>query len=50
MREIDVPGSLQACIRIMMVVDTDKDQEDIQHIYHNKATQLRPDLLSKRGE
>ncbi|MBY7143492.1 chorismate mutase [Virgibacillus sp. NKC19-3] len=50
MREIDVPGSLQACIRIMMVVNTNKDQQDMQHIYHNQATQLRPDLLSKRGE
>lgn len=50
MREIDVPGSLKACIRVMMVVNTNEDQQNIQHIYHNKATKLRPDLLSKRGE
>ena len=44
MLEIDVPGSLQKCIRIMMVVNTEKKQEDIHHIYHNDAVQLRPDL------
>ncbi|PIC71970.1 MULTISPECIES: chorismate mutase [unclassified Sporosarcina] len=42
--EIDVPGSMRKCIRVMMNVNTSKKQEEIQHIYQNNAVQLRPDL------
>ncbi|ARD49455.1 chorismate mutase [Sporosarcina sp. P37] len=42
--EIDVPGSMRKCIRVMMNVNTSKEQHEIQHIYQNKAVQLRPDL------
>lgn len=45
MQEIEVPGSLQKCIRIMMTVNTEKKQELIHHIYHHDAKKLRPDLL-----
>lgn len=48
MREIDVPGSLPKCIRIMMVVNTETAQEEIQHVYHHEAVQLRPDLVDKK--
>lgn len=48
MAEIEVPNSLEKCIRIMMVVNTAKSQKDIKHIYHNNAVQLRPDLI--KGE
>ncbi len=44
MPEIDVPGSLPQCIRIMMTVNTNISQENIEHIYLNDAIQLRPDL------
>jgi len=30
MNEIDVPGSLEKCIRVMMHVNTDKDKKDIK--------------------
>lgn len=43
-KEIDVPGSLDKCIRIMMTVNTTKTQQEIQHIYLNEAIKLRPDL------
>ncbi|WP_117169361.1 chorismate mutase [Paraliobacillus sediminis] len=46
MQEIDVPGSLEKCIRIMMTVNTEQSQEEIQHIYHHDAKKLRPDLLN----
>ncbi len=46
MREIPVPGSLEKCIRVMVTVQTEIAQKDIQHIYHNDAKQLRPDLKS----
>lgn len=43
--EMNVPGSLSKCIRLLMHVNTDKAQKDIQHIYLNNAVQLRPDLI-----
>jgi len=48
MAEIDVPNSLERCIRIMMVTNTTTPQEEIHHIYHNEAVKLRPDLI--KGE
>src|SRR5690625_1738486 len=47
MKEIDVPGSLTKCIRVMMVVNSNKDQHEIEHVFHNSAVQLRPDLLKR---
>ncbi|HLQ97509.1 MAG TPA: chorismate mutase [Candidatus Dormibacteraeota bacterium] len=46
MKEIEVPNSLEKCIRIMMVIRTDKDQDEINHIFLNDAIQLRPDLIN----
>lgn len=43
-REIPVPGSLEKCIRVMVHVHTEKKQDEIQHVYLEKAEQLRPDL------
>lgn len=48
MAEIDVPNSLEKCIRVMMVTNTSTPQEEIRHIYHNEAVKLRPDLI--KGE
>lgn len=50
MKEIDVPNSLSKCIRVMMVVQTNKGQQEISHIFQNDAIQLRPDLINKEGE
>lgn len=50
MTEINVPGSLARCIRIMLIANTDKDQQDIKHIFQNDAVQLRPDLIKKTGD
>jgi chorismate mutase len=44
MREIPVPHSLPRCIRVMMTVNTTKQQEEVRHIYLREAVQLRPDL------
>lgn len=43
--EMDVPGSLPLCIRVMMHVDTLLAQKEVQHIYMNEAVKLRPDLV-----
>ncbi|MDY0405703.1 chorismate mutase [Virgibacillus sp. 179-BFC.A HS] len=50
MREINVPGSLAKCIRVMMVVNSDMPQEKINHIYHGDATILRPDLIDGKED
>jgi len=46
MKEIDVPNSLPKCIRVMLVANTELEQEEVQHIFLNNAVQLRPDLKS----
>jgi chorismate mutase len=42
--EMVVPGGLAACIRVLMLVNTDAAQTDIKHIYLDGAAALRPDL------
>lgn len=44
--EIDVPDGLSQCIRLMVLVNTDKAQDEIVHVYLNDAVKLRPDLSS----
>lgn len=47
MREVPVQNSLPKCIRIMMVVHTSLEQDEIDHVFQNEAIQLRPDLVEK---
>ncbi|MCU0982819.1 MAG: chorismate mutase [Pirellulaceae bacterium] len=42
--EIDVPGSLNRCIRILVNWNTEKTQKEIVHAYIKQAKRLRPDL------
>jgi len=42
--EIDVPGALQRCVRILVNWNTSKSQNEIIHIYVKEAVVLRPDL------
>jgi chorismate mutase len=42
--EVEVPGSLGLCIRILLHWNTTKSQKDIHHVYIHKAISLRPDL------
>lgn len=42
--EIDVPGSLRMCIRVLLHWNTDKPQSAIEHVYVREAKRLRPDL------
>ena len=41
--EIDVPGSLDKCIRVLVHWNTNKPQSGIQHVYLKEAQSLRPD-------
>lgn len=45
MQELDVPGALEKCIRVMMVAETAAKQQDVQHVFLNEAIKLRPDLV-----
>ena len=42
--EVNVPGSLSHCIRILLPWNTDKAQDAIKHVYIKDAIKLRPDL------
>lgn len=44
-RQMDVDGALDHCIRVLLLVDTDKGQRDIKHIFLGRAKGLRPDLV-----
>lgn len=42
--EIEVPGSLEKCIRVILHINTEKSNKEIKHIYLKGAKILRPDL------
>jgi len=42
--EVDVPGSLRKCVRILVHWNTNKAQNEIHHVYTKDAVKLRPDL------
>jgi chorismate mutase len=46
-REIPVPGSLPHCLRVMMLVNTEKQADEIRHVFLRDAVKLRPDLANK---
>jgi chorismate mutase len=41
--ELDVPGSLRSCIRILVHWNTDRRADEIVHVYVKEAARLRPD-------
>ena len=41
--ELDVPGSLRRCIRVLLHWNTEKAPDEIVHIYVKEAARLRPD-------
>ena len=45
--EIDVPGSLRQCIRVMLTCHSKIPQAKIKHQYLAGAEVLRPDLVKK---
>jgi chorismate mutase len=42
--ELDVPGSLRHCIRVLLHWNTEKPASEIVHVYVKGAERLRPDL------
>ena len=49
LHEMNVPGSLPKCLRILMHVNTERSAAEIQHIYLRGAVVLRRDLVEKQG-
>lgn len=47
--EMNVPGSLERCVRILLLVNTEKSAKDIVHVYVRGAEVLRPDLSNRSG-
>ena len=43
-QEVPVPGSLPRCIRVLLLWNTERSQEEIRHVYLGQAASLRPDL------
>lgn len=44
-RQLAIEDSLPQCIRVLLLVETDKAQRDIQHVYLGGARALRPDIV-----
>jgi chorismate mutase len=42
--ELDVPGSLRKCIRVLVHWNTEKPASELHHVYIRDAVRLRPDL------
>jgi chorismate mutase len=39
--EVDVPGSLPRCIRVLILVNTDKEPQELVNLYLNGTAVLR---------
>ncbi|QDT38335.1 chorismate mutase [Stratiformator vulcanicus] len=44
--EIAVPNAMPRCIRVLLHVETDRQQAEIVHVYLGEAKRLRPDMNS----
>lgn len=44
--EMDVPGSLPRCLRILLHVNTQRESSELQHVYQRGARVLRPDVAA----
>ena len=48
-QEMNVPGSLPRCIRVLVHWNTDLEQRQVRHAYLRGAVALRPDLTAANG-
>lgn len=47
--EMNVPGSLRMCLRVLLHVNTERKASELVHIYLRGATVLRPDKQHADG-
>jgi len=45
--EMNKPGALPMCLRILLHVNTEKPARDVRHVYLRGARRLRPDIESQ---
>jgi monofunctional chorismate mutase len=45
MQEMYVEGSMEKCIRVLIMVNGEREQANVKHVYLKNAAKLRPDLL-----
>ncbi len=50
MSEIPVAGALEKCVRILILSNSSKELDEINHVYLRDAVKLRPDIAAKRKE
>ena len=48
--EMEVPGALPSCLRILVHVNTNQRQDEVEHVYLNGATVLRKDLSTQTDD
>lgn len=48
--EMDVPGSLPRCLRILLHANTEKEPHQLVHVYLRGARALRPDLNDEQKQ
>lgn len=48
--EMNVPGSLRMCLRVLLHVNTELRPDQITHVYARGATVLRPDKSAARAD
>jgi chorismate mutase len=48
--EMDVPGSLGMCLRVLLHVNTEREPHELRHIYLRGAKALRPDRVQQQEE
>ncbi len=41
--EMDVPGGLKMCVRVTLLINTEKTQREVRHVFMRGATVLRPE-------
>ena len=45
--EMNVPGGLPRCLRLLIHVNTELALSEIQHVYLREAVRLRPDIAAR---
>jgi chorismate mutase len=50
MQEMAVVGSLPRCIRVLLLWNTNRSADQVQHVYLHQARVLRPDLVPNMEE
>lgn len=46
-QEINVPGALPGCIRVLLWWNTERPPSEVVHVYLREARNLRPDLAKR---